>query len=463
MLFNRGDTNLNCVYCDKNHISTSCRIVTDVRSRYNILKNARRCYLCLKKGHVISKCFSNISCVKCKRRHNVSICNLYEDMCHENPHEEKSDVSRVNHVSNSRIPVILQTAGIAVSDPVLYKCHIMCRILMDACSQRSYVTETVRMELNLQTQREERIIIKTFASEGDKVQMLDGVVICVSGKSGEKMYIEALVVPFICSPLENPFLHIIQENYEHLKNLSLADICYVKEKSLTIDLIMGLDYYYSVATGNTIRRNGNEPVAIESIFGWIICGPNLKKQNVSVSVKNVTTALTLQVSSSNETKDDIREELENFWKIEGIDNDETDIYEEFKNEIKFDGNRYIASLPFKPEHDIIPDNYKLSFNRLCSLKSKLMSNANLRKEYQNTYNSYEAYGVVGKVHYLPHRAVIRLDKETTKVRVVFDDSAKSQCTSLNDCIYTGPCLLNGIFGILLRFRMWYIGIISDIK
>ena len=173
-----------------------------------------------------------------------------------------------------------------------------------------------------------------------------------------------------------------------------------------------------------------------------------------LDVVNVTTALTLQVSSSDETKDDIREELENFWKIEGIDNEETDIYEEFKNEIKFDGDRYIASLPFKPEHDIIPDNYKLSFNRLCSLKSKVMSNANSRKEYQNIFNSYEAEGiiqrtdepgVVGKVHYLPHRAVIRLDKETTKARVVFDGSAKSQGTLLNDCIYTGPCLLNGIF------------------
>ena len=129
-------------------------------------------------------------------------------MRNENLHEKKSDVSRVNHVNNSRIPVILQTAYTAVSNPVLYKCHIMCQILMDACSQRSYVTETVRRELNLQTQRKERIMIKMFASEGDKVQMLDVVVICVSGKSDEKMYIEALV-PFICSTLENLFKKIM--------------------------------------------------------------------------------------------------------------------------------------------------------------------------------------------------------------------------------------------------------------
>ena len=33
---------------------------------------------------------------------------------------------------------------------------------------------------------------------------------------------------------------------------------------------------------------------------------------------------------------------------------------------------------------------------------------------------------VGKVHYLPHHEVVRLDKSTTKVRVVFDASSKKK-------------------------------------
>ena len=72
-------------------------------------------------------------------------------------------------------------------------------------------------------------------------------------------------------------------------------------------------------------------------------------------------------------------------------------------------------------------------------------------------------GEEGMVHYLPHRAVIREDKDTTKVRIVFDASSKVGTEpSLNDCLLPGPCLLPSIYDILLRFRMGKIGIVSDI-
>ena len=66
--------------------------------------------------------------------------------------------------------------------------------------------------------------------------------------------------------------------------------------------------------------------------------------------------------------------------------------------------------------------------------------------------------------YMPHTAVICLDKDTTKVRIVFDASSKNgKHPSLNDCLYSGPCLLTLLFDILVRFRLHKIAIISDIK
>ena len=46
------------------------------------------------------------------------------------------------------------------------------------------------------------------------------------------------------------------------------------------------------------------------------------------------------------------------------------------------------------------------------------------------------------VHYVPHHAVIREEAESTKLRIVYDCSAKQspEKPSLNDCLETGPPL-----------------------
>ena len=68
------------------------------------------------------------------------------------------------------------------------------------------------------------------------------------------------------------------------------------------------------------------------------------------------------------------------------------------------------------------------------------------------------------VHYLPHHPVVRKDKETTKVRVVFYHSSKMKTQlSLNDVLHSGACLLPFLLEILLRIRIGKIGLVADIK
>ena len=68
------------------------------------------------------------------------------------------------------------------------------------------------------------------------------------------------------------------------------------------------------------------------------------------------------------------------------------------------------------------------------------------------------------VHYLPHHPVVRKDKETAKVRVVFYHSSKMKTQlSLNDVLHSGPCLLPFLQEILLRFRTEKIDLVTDIK
>jgi hypothetical protein len=69
----------------------------------------------------------------------------------------------------------------------------------------------------------------------------------------------------------------------------------------------------------------------------------------------------------------------------------------------------------------------------------------------------------GQVHYLPHKEVVRNDKDTTKLRVVYDASARNYGPSLNDCLYAGPSLTPLIFNILIRFRIYPVAVSADIE
>ena len=71
---------------------------------------------------------------------------------------------------------------------------------------------------------------------------------------------------------------------------------------------------------------------------------------------------------------------------------------------------------------------------------------------------------VGQVHYLPHRPVIRSDKLTSKVRIVYDASSKiGNSPSLNDCLLPGPSLTENLFGVLIQFRLHRYAFSADIK
>ena len=70
--------------------------------------------------------------------------------------------------------------------------------------------------------------------------------------------------------------------------------------------------------------------------------------------------------------------------------------------------------------------------------------------------------IVGEVIYLPHKEVIKEDRSTKKLRIVFNASAKYKGTSsLNEVLYKGPCLNADLYSLLLKFRIYPIAVTSD--
>ena len=66
---------------------------------------------------------------------------------------------------------------------------------------------------------------------------------------------------------------------------------------------------------------------------------------------------------------------------------------------------------------------------------------------------------------MPHRAVIRDNVQSTKMRIVYDCSARAEkgSPSLNDCLKTGPALQNKLWDVLVRGRSHPLILAADMK
>ena len=66
---------------------------------------------------------------------------------------------------------------------------------------------------------------------------------------------------------------------------------------------------------------------------------------------------------------------------------------------------------------------------------------------------------------MPHHAVIRDEAESTKMRIVYDCSAKADrnSPSLNDCLDPGPPLQNKLWNVLVRGRFHPVCLTGDIR
>ena len=64
---------------------------------------------------------------------------------------------------------------------------------------------------------------------------------------------------------------------------------------------------------------------------------------------------------------------------------------------------------------------------------------------------------------MSHHEVLRPEKKSTPIQIVFNSSANFQGLCLNDYWMKGPDLLNSLFGVILRFRENAVAISGDIS
>ena len=134
--------------------------------------------------------------------------------------------------------------------------------------------------------------------------------------------------------------------------------------------------------------------------------------------------------------------------------------------------RYETALPWKGDHPPLPNNQNGSLLRLNSLLCKLRP-TDMLAQYDAVIREQLEEGVVerapseamGKEFYLPHRAVVRENAETTKSPVAYDASAyaHNDAPSLNDFLHAGPPLQNQLWSVFTCNRFHSVAVTGDIR
>lgn len=262
---NSDNFKIRCAYCQELHYSASCKTVLDSEARKKILRDSKRCFICLRKGHQATSCQITKTCRNCSGKHHQSICpsasapkNEKKEVAETgNAEREKGDTNASTNnfcatttfTRTGKGSVLLQTARAIASNGSR---SIPVRILFDTGSQRSYFKSSLQRQLKLEPIKTETLHLNTFGESKCKRQNCEVFKLKIEKKNGgENVELTAISFPTICSPLSSK---VNIEDYSHQRGLELADFDSCDTNSDNIDILVGADYYWEIVTGDIARR-----------------------------------------------------------------------------------------------------------------------------------------------------------------------------------------------------------------
>ena len=436
--------------------------------KVSMLKANDLCLNCLGPGHFVKQCKSLHRCKRCQRPHHTM---LHVD-------RQAATPSSSLPAEGSETPIVSNAAVALKSNSLLMTCRVMvsapngssieARAILDSASSASFVSERLAQSLCLpRSTRNARISGIGGISHKSPVQSITTFDISAVRSSSKKIGVTAVVVPRVTCDL--PLLPIpFNLKWNHLSNLRLADPTFNQPGK--IDILLGVDVFVNVLLHG--RRFGppGSPVAFETEFGWVLAG----EAESCAPADHVTTYHTALISG-----DDV---LRKFWEIEEkpmndstLSPEERTVVHNFRdNHSRSDSGRFVVPLPKKPDAKQIGESRSQAVRRFLSLERSLHAKHQF-DEFGSVMREYLDLGHAElvppsdlekpehQVFYLPMHAVRKDSSTTTKIRAVFDASAKSSSgVSLNDTLLVGPTIHPPLIDVLLRFRLYRVALIADV-
>ena len=348
---------------------------------------------------------------------------------------------------------------------------VKARALLDSASTSSFVSERLVQGLGIPRSRQRITVfgVAGLSSTSPFKSVVTVDILPTNPMHDVQLPVVAVVVPRVTCDLPLNPVHS-KPDWAHLDGIPLADPLY--DTPGHIDLLLGVDVYVqSLLNG---RRSGppDSPVAFETIFGWVIAG-RTQSQQLSHYV------MSHHVSTVPEVDDLLRK----FWEVEELGSckellsiEDQGVLNHFKtNHYQTREGRFVVPLPRRSDVGPLGESRSQAVRRFMTLERSLLK----RNQYKSLDIVMREYLDLGhaeqvpvmdlkkppnEVFYFPIHAVYKTSSATTKVRAVFDASAKSTTgVSLNDSLFVGPTVHSPLIDVLMRFRLHKIAITTDVS
>ena len=274
-----------CVFCDsKNHDSHDCTAHSNPDAYYDLILKKGLCLNCLQFGHIAGNCSVPCTCKHaCNRRqkHSTVICRMARSDSSSNMNAYS--ISNIMHNKVSSSPVYMQTAMASISNIDSGK-SIRARILPDSGSNKSYISEELAKLLDLKVIGEFTCQMNTFGHDTETVccKLVEFIIWYVDpeSKGFKPVTVVMMTNPRMCGKVEGIPLNDTIRSTIGKKGFQLADpeICY--EGQFSVDILLGLDYYYEFIN-SSFHRISPGLVLLSTKFGEVLAGPSLAKLNLS--------------------------------------------------------------------------------------------------------------------------------------------------------------------------------------
>lgn len=454
-----------CIYCSvPNHKVYNCQKfkLIPIKERISFVDKNKLCHSCLNSHQ--GKCKLSLKCSTCHKEHN-SLLHLDKQ---GDPARDDSNTSKVSCFSTKNFGnVILPTVKVQLKTS--RSNYLMARGLLDTGSQTSFITTDMAKQLNLRIYDNPINIIGISSKKSSTCKSVD-------------LKVRSLVYDFClnvtCAVIDEITCELPQFSFESPVNIpdgvKLSDEDYNQPGK--IDILFGADVFFQILLAGTIKVNKSQLVLQNTCFGYVVSGslPNFKQNSSSnLSVIALHTAVQMEKLVSQ------------FWEAEKV----PEIYIEypteqeaceaiFQNSVKLENNKFEVDLPLKQPLDELNlgDTFSLALKRFENLEKRLKSDAELFMLYKNFINEYISldharvfdinnYNLQdGNVYFMSHHPVIRNDKKSNKLRVVFDGSMKvKNCNSINDVLHNGAVVQHDLFDILILFRTFKYVVLTDVR